>query len=150
MVEKLDLPFPLLSDPVGERAIKPYDVWNEGRHIAKPAVVVITPEGQEAFRRVSGDFADRPAEDDILDVAHRLGLPPTTQEAPRPGRPEPGPRAMPLASLGPYYRGAKFAATALALRVPEVEEQARILIEEVDRYAEATRELRRRLDGGRA
>ena len=150
MVEKLDLPFPLLSDPDGEGAIKPYGVWSEKRRIARPAVVVITPDGLEAARMESSDFADRPPEQEIVDAVRRLGLPPTAQPPPVRGRSEPGPRAMSLAALGPYYRGAKFAAEALALRVPEVREQADRLIEEVERYGEATRELRRRADGGAA
>jgi hypothetical protein len=150
MVEKLDLPFPLLSDPDGEGAVKPYGVWSEGRRIARPAIVVITPDGAEAVRRESSDFADRPPEEEVLEAVRRLRLPPTTQPRPAPGRPEPGPRALSLAFLGPYYRGARFAAEALALRVPEVKEQADRLIEVVERYGEAIRELRRSLDGGAA
>ena len=39
MVEKLGLPFGLLSDPGGEGAIKPYGVWDEGNPFARTAVV---------------------------------------------------------------------------------------------------------------
>lgn len=33
-VEKLRLPFPLLSDPEGTQAIRPYDVWHGGKSSA--------------------------------------------------------------------------------------------------------------------
>ena len=45
MIQKLLLPFRLLSDPEGERAIKRYEVWNEQGRIAIPAVVAVARDG---------------------------------------------------------------------------------------------------------
>ncbi len=45
MVAKLRLPYPLLADPDGERAIKPDGVWHDGQDFARPAVVLVTRAG---------------------------------------------------------------------------------------------------------
>ncbi len=139
MVEKLRLPFPLLSDPGGELAIKPYGVWDEHdpRQIARPAVVVVTPAGEEVFHRLSRDFADRLSEDEAIDVLRGLGLPPTEQAPPRPGSAAPGPKAMPIRAMSPYYRGAKFAVTAMKRRFPATGDDADRYIAQMDRYLAA-------------
>ena len=66
MVEKLLLPFPLLSDPEGQ-VIKAWDVWNDGESIAKPAIFAIRRDGSVAWRYVGRDFADRPTDDELFD-----------------------------------------------------------------------------------
>ncbi len=137
MVDKLGLPFPILSDPAGAAAIRPYDVWDDKGSMAKPAVVVIRPDGTEAFRQLGGDFADRLTEDELVDRLQRLNLPGTTQEAPRPGGSVPGPRAVQLATLPAYFRGAKFAVTAVRGRVPAAKDTAERLLDEYERYLSA-------------
>jgi hypothetical protein len=146
VVARLDLPFPLLSDPGGEQAIQPYDLWNaeERGGIAKPAVVVVGPGGGERFRTVSRDFADRLHEDDVVAAVRELGLPPTTQEPPAAGAPDETRRVLPVEALPVYFRGARFAARAVALRVPDARDEADALIAEVDRYGETVRRLRSR------
>ena len=49
MVEKLDLPFPLLSDPDRSLAIGPFDVVDESdpRDLARPAMIIVDPDGNE-------------------------------------------------------------------------------------------------------
>ena len=59
MVEKLILPFDLLSDPEGS-VIKQYDVWDEGGQIARPALFVVDRAGLVRSHYVGRDFADRP------------------------------------------------------------------------------------------
>jgi hypothetical protein len=144
MVEKLRLPFPLLADGGGEGAIKPYGLWNPEEHggIAVPAVVLVEPDGEEVFRHVARDYADRLGEEELLARVEALGLPAVEQEPPRPGEAESGPRAMPARALSPYFRGAKFAAVALQRRVPEAEAEARALRAEMDRYLEALPRLK--------
>ena len=44
MVEKLDLPFPLLSDPKGE-LIKHLGLWNEQEGVSEPAIVALDMSG---------------------------------------------------------------------------------------------------------
>jgi peroxiredoxin len=66
MVEKLLLPFPLLSDPEG-RVIKEWDVWNENDGgIAKPSIFAIRSEGSIGWAYVGRDFADRPTDDELF------------------------------------------------------------------------------------
>ncbi|MCA1705715.1 MAG: redoxin domain-containing protein, partial [Actinobacteria bacterium] len=55
MTEKLELPFPLLADPGGEGAIKPFGVWDEEGGIARTSLVVLSPAGEEVLRHVGVD-----------------------------------------------------------------------------------------------
>ena len=67
MVEKLLLPFPLLSDGDG-RVIKEWEVWNDGDGgIAKPAIFAIRTDGALAWKYVGRDYADRPTDDELFD-----------------------------------------------------------------------------------
>ena len=118
MVEKLALPFPILSDPNGEGAIKPYDRWDADGAMAKPAIVVVAPDGQEAYRYDGIDFMDRPNDDEVFAALDGLGLPPlATTVSPLPHLlPNPGPRAMKLGDLGPYMRGVRSAMKAMTAR----------------------------------
>lgn len=137
MVAKLRLPFPLLSDPGGGQAIKPYGVWHEGNPFARPAVVIVAPGRRVALHEAGEDFADRVGEDEIIAALSRLGLPPVTQDPPRPGQPEPGPRAVDLAWLPAYLRGGRFAVQALAGRVPAAEGEAEAMTRVYDRFLKA-------------
>jgi len=147
MAEKLALPFPILGDPGGERAIKPYDAWDATGNMAKPAIVAVAPDGREVYRYVGVDFMDRPSDDEILAALDRLGLPviatPPTTVAHLP--PAPGPRAISLPDLAVYLRGVRFAMTAMAGRArdpfdtAEAERTARM----AERYLAAVGATRR-------
>ena len=146
LISKLDLPFPILSDPDRSGAITPFGVADEKdeRIIARPATVIVDSSGSEIFRFVSRDFADRITEDSAVEALAGLGLGPTTQEAPQLGPASPGPRVLPIEHLRPYYRGARFAVIALSRRFPEIDEEAAAYIDELDRYTESVIELYRR------
>ena len=152
MVAKLSLPFPFLSDPDRSLAIRPYGVADEKdeRNIARPAIVVLTPEHREAFRFVSRDFADRLPEDQVLASIQRLKLPATTQEPPEPGQPEPGRRSLSPSNLKIYFRGARFAAQTMGLRhahhSEEIKADSKAYVAEMDRFTEALDWLRARTD----
>ncbi len=139
MIEKLGLPFPLLSDPNRSAAIEPYGTADERdpREIARPVLVVVTPDGEEAVRIEARDFADRPREDEVVERVQDLGLPPVSQEPPVLGPAEPGPKAMSVRALLPYYRGARFAAVALGRRNPDIADQTKAYAAQMDRYHEA-------------
>lgn len=153
MVEKLDLPFPLLSDPDRSLAITPLGVADrkDERNLARPAMILVDPAGEERFRFVSRDFADRLPEDDALAAVTALGLAPTSQPAPTPGVADPGPRAMPLDGLPYYLRGARFAALAMGLRHghhdDSIKDDSKAYVAEMDRYWDAVQALRKRLAG---
>ena len=144
MVEKLRLPFPLLSDPDRTQAIEPFGVADpkDSREIARPSIFVIGPDREVVFAETSRDFADRASEDAAVAALTDLALPPTTPEEIELGPIEPGPRAMPLHAMEPYYRGAKFAVTAMKMRHEEVAEDAAVYIAQMDCYIELVRELR--------
>ena len=70
MVEKLLLPFPLLSDPDG-RVIKDWGVWTDGDGgIARPSIFVVRMDGSIAWQYVGQDFADRPTDDELFGSLH--------------------------------------------------------------------------------
>jgi peroxiredoxin len=67
MVDKLLLPFPLLSDPEG-RVIKEWDVWNDNDGgIAKPSIFAVRRDGSIGWAYVGRDFADRPTDDELFE-----------------------------------------------------------------------------------
>lgn len=150
MIEKLELPFPLLSDPDRSAVIEPWGLADpkDPRELARPAMVVVDADREERFRFVSRDFADRLPEDGVLEAVRALDAGPVTQDPPEPGAPEPGPNAMPLDGLPYYLRGARFAALAMGLRHGHVDESikddSKAYVEEMDRFFKAVNELRRR------
>lgn len=139
MVDKLKLGYPFLSDPDRTLAIEPFDVADprDPREIAIPTSIVLAPGGEEVYRRLSSDFADRPTEEALVQASTELGLSPVTQDRPPAGTPEPGPNAVLVDSLPPYLRGAKFAARAISMRFPEAKESSKAYGAQMDRYVDA-------------
>ena len=67
MVDKLLLPFPLLSDPEG-RVIKDWDVWSDADGgLARPSIFAIKKDGSIVWRYVGVDYADRPTDDQLFE-----------------------------------------------------------------------------------
>jgi peroxiredoxin len=66
MIDKLLLPFSLLSDPDGDRAIKTCGLWDEKGRIAVPSIVVVGADGIIRWSYSGSDFADRPADEELL------------------------------------------------------------------------------------
>lgn len=143
MVEKLALPFPLLSDPEGELAGR-CGVWNEQEGVAEPTIVVLDRSGEVRYAYSGGrDFSDRPPEDEVisaLEEASKDGARPTkngepeirddaAEAAEKTVRPERPP--MKLEQLQPYYLGAYFTSVALKKRLGDNEAG-----EKVDEYRE--------------
>ncbi len=65
MVDKLILPFPLLSDPEGV-VIRQYGIWDEKGEIARPAIFVIGRDKRVLFSFIGEDLADRPGDSELL------------------------------------------------------------------------------------
>lgn len=100
MVDKLALPYPLLSDPDGQEAIKPYGVWHDGQSFARPAVVLLRPDGSEAVRQVGEDFADRLPEEELVEANRADNLPAARNHPPHREPRDPDRRGRPgLAAL---------------------------------------------------
>ncbi len=150
MVEKLSLPFPLLSDPDRSLIIEPMGVAdpNDARNIARPAMILFEPDGPERWRFVSRDYADRLPNDEVLEHVRSLNLPTTAQPAPAVGPSEPGDRAMPFEGLFHYLRGARFAAQAMGLRHKDlgdqIKEDSKAYVAEMDEMLDAIKELTKR------
>jgi peroxiredoxin len=64
LIEKLILPYPLLSEPDGE-VIKRYGVWDEAGQIARPAIFAIDRDRVVRYLYVGRDFADRPGDHEV-------------------------------------------------------------------------------------
>lgn len=145
VVEKLALPFPILSDPDRDQVITPMGFADERdpRQIARPGVAIISPEAEVVYSFVGRDYADRPLEDVVLEELGELGLEATSQRAPELGPIEPGEKAVSYQGLSPYFRGAKFAGLAMRSRHRDLGEDfsgdMQAYIEMIDRYLEALR-----------
>jgi len=143
MVEKLVLPFPLLSDPDGA-VIQRYDVWDGEAKIAVPAIAVIDRSATVSYLYKGHDFADRPGDEAVfeaLDSAFQAqGTPPdetrlrvTAAEA---RRPETERRAVDLDFLVPYYRGAYSVTVVMKGRLAALGSGYREGVRDVSRYQE--------------
>ena len=69
MVDKLLLPFPVLSD-ADATVIEPWGVLNAAeKGIAKPALFLLLPDWSVAYRYVGQDFTDRPTDEELFTAA---------------------------------------------------------------------------------
>lgn len=67
MVEKLLLPFPLLSDPEGA-VIRQWGVWSDGEGgIARPSIFAVRQDGSITWRYAGSDYADRPTDEQLFE-----------------------------------------------------------------------------------
>ncbi len=154
MVERLSLPFTLLSDPEGTLA-KRCDLWNADEGVAVPAIVVVDREGIVRYFYRGRDFADRPGDEEVFGALEEV---PEAGEADGKSEPEirvtadeaetstvrPEKSAMPLEQLVPYYRGVFFATVALKRRFGELRD--RDAFREVDRYQRMVKEYQGAID----
>lgn len=147
MVEKLDLPFPLLSDPRGD-LIRSLGLWNADEGVSEPAIVVLDGTGTVRYLYSGGrDFSERPPREDLLRSLAAVdggGSPPGDEPAVRVGaeeaeaatvRPDKPPIA--LEALKPYYRGAYFSTVAMQKKLGDGEGRGKVdayqgLVEEYD------------------
>lgn len=143
IVEKLALPFPVLSDSDRAEAITPLGFADEKdpRQISRPGTVIIDPDGEIAFSVTGRDYADRPNEDDLLEALEGLGLPATNQDPPELGESQAGEKAMAYEGLPHYFRAAKFAVLAVRGRYRDLSEEfaddTKRYVQMVERYLEA-------------
>jgi peroxiredoxin len=148
MVGKLQLPFPLLSDPEGELA-RLCGLWNEEEGVAVPSVVVIDQSGEVRYLYSGTDIADRPRDEEILAALDGLdsgierltGGPEFQVGATQAGessiRPER--RAMEFDQLIPYYRGVYFTTEILKERFKGWDRAGKQAFEELDTFQQMVR-----------
>jgi hypothetical protein len=144
MVEKLDLPFPLLSDPRGE-FIKRLGLWNDEEGVSEPAIVALDKAGTVQYLYSGGtDFADRPQEESLLYILDRVGsdgeyaggepdiqisVEEAEKETVRPDRP-----TLALEQLQPYYRGVYFATVSMNKKLADEGLQGESIAKRVNDY----------------
>jgi hypothetical protein len=130
MVEKLSLPFPLLSDPRGD-LIKRLGLWNDEEGVSEPAIVALDGAGTVRYLYSGGtDFADRPQEESLLYILDKVGgdgegygagepdirisSGEAEEETVRPEKP-----IITLEQLRPYYQGVYFATVSMQKKLAE-------------------------------
>jgi hypothetical protein len=140
MTEKLELPFPLLSDPDGEGAIRPYGLWDEAGSISRVGTLLLAPDGREVFRHAGVDYADRATEEEILDAVRTLGLAPRepVSGVHAHAAPEPSDEAETRHELAVYMRGVRSSSKVLYQRTAD--EDARRVWVMAQRYFAALSE----------
>jgi peroxiredoxin len=73
MVDKLLLPFPILSD-AESRVIGEWGVLNAAEHdIAKPAIFCIRRDGTIAYEYIGVDYTDRPTDEELFAAVSEVG-----------------------------------------------------------------------------
>jgi hypothetical protein len=145
MVEKLALPFPLLSDPRGE-LIKRCGLWNDEEGVSEPAIVALDKSGTVQYLYSGGtDFADRPQEESLLYILDRVDgdgeygvdepdIQISAEEAENETvRPDDKP-AMTLEQLQPYYRGVYFATVSMKKKLADEGLQGESIAKRVNDY----------------
>lgn len=141
MVEKLLLPFSILSDPSGD-IIKAYDLWNPVKHESHPAILVFDEAGVVRYAYYGRDFMDRPGDslvfealgvDSIYLDANGIA---TASKKRSPSIGDPIRRAVTLDQLIVAYRMSLHASGALKLRIAGLGTEHRPAANEVRRFQE--------------
>lgn len=117
-----------VADPGGERYLRALDLFDpdERDGIARPAMLVLAPDGSEAYRYRGRDFADRTTDAEVLAAVEGLGLDPIEPPAGGPVAdvpPDLG-RFFRPDHLVPYFKGNRFGAAAIGGRLDDREARA--------------------------
>jgi len=155
MVGKLQLPFPLLSDPEGELT-RLFGLWDTKEGVALPSVVIVDQSGEVHYLYKGSDFADRPTDDEVF--AGLRGLESRIERLT--GGPEfhvgaaqaressvrPDEHAMELEELTTYYRGVLFTTIFLKERFEGWGRSGRRAFKELDAFQQMVRHYTKALD----
>ena len=155
MVGKLQLPFPLLSDPEGELA-RLFGVWDAKEGVALPSIVVVDQSGEVRYLYKGTDFADRPTDDEVFaglrgleSRIERLTGGPEFQVGAAQARESsvrPNESAMELEQLTTYYRGVLFTTIFLKGRFEGWGRSGRRAFKELDALQQMVRHYIKVLD----
>jgi hypothetical protein len=150
MVDKLELPFHLLSDPQGE-LIKRLGLWNKEEGVSEPAIVALNKSAMVQYLYSGGtDFSDRPPEESLLEILDgiqsdgeadesepeiRVSAEEAENKTVRPDRP-----AMTLEQLQPIYLGAYYATVAMKKKFKDLGSEGRAASKKVSDYQKLVNE----------
>ena len=117
-----------VADPDRSLMLEPLGLVDpdDERRIALPAMIVIDPDGNEAYRYVGRDFADRTTDEAVYGALEALELDPIDPPAGGPVADVPDDlgRFFAPASMVPYFKGNRFAAVAIGGRTNDPELRA--------------------------
>jgi peroxiredoxin len=155
MVGKLQLPFPLLSDPEGELA-RMFGLWDAGEGVALPSIVVVDQSGEVRYLYRGSDFADRPTDDEVFaglrglesrierltgGSEFQVGAAQARETSVRPNE-----GAMDLDQLTTYYRGVLFTTALFKERFEGWGRSGRRAFKELDAFQQLARHYSKALD----
>jgi len=155
MVGKLQLPFPLLSDPEGELA-RHFGLWDADEGLAVPSVIVVDQSGEVRYLYKGSDFADRPTDDEVFAALKgfdgrieritggpemQLGATRARERSVRPDK-----RPMELEELTSYYEGVLRTILILQERFGGWGRSGKRAFKEVDAYQQMVRRYIQAID----
>ena len=155
LVGKLQLPFPLLSDPEGELA-RLFGLWDAEGGVALPSVVVVDQSSEVRYLFRGTDFADRPSDDEVLSSLRGLesgieritggpeiqvNAPQAREETVRPDEP-----VMDLDELATYYQGVLLTTTLFKDRFEVWGRSGRRAFDEIDAFHQMASHYRKAID----
>jgi hypothetical protein len=112
-----------VSDPDRSNIIEPLGLVDpdDDRNIARPAMLVIDPDGNEVYRYVGRDFADRTTDHEVYAALESLGLDAIDPPAGGPVGvvPDDLRRYFRPDHLVPYFKGNRFGAAAIGRRTDD-------------------------------
>lgn len=114
------LPYYVVDDTDGTKALRALDLWNAEEHggIAAVGTVIFNTDGEEVWRTIGRDVADRPDHETLLHVLEQLRLPardPLPSLSPPAGRG--GPEAFPAWAFEPYFQAVRVTTGSLRDRM---------------------------------
>lgn len=112
--------FTYVSDPGGENYLKPLGVFDpvERDGIAIPSMIVVSPDGEELYRSVAADAADRSEVEGLFEALAEAGFETVDQGPGGPQAPEPTDLSGFFAPsrLNAYFTGGEYACSAIMMR----------------------------------
>lgn len=120
LIARWALPYYVIDDADGTKALRELDLWNAEEHggIAAIGTVIFNADGEEVWRTIGRDVADRPDHDTLLRILETFGLP-ALHAPPSLSTPEGdgGPEAFPTWAFEPYFQAVRVTTGSLRGRM---------------------------------
>jgi peroxiredoxin len=155
LVGKLQLPFPLLSDPEGNLA-RLFGLWDADDGVALPSVIIIEQSGEVRYLYKGNDLADRPTDEEVFSGLQGLesrierltggpefqvGAAQASERTVRPDEP-----VMELDQLATYYQGVLLTTILFKDRFEVWGRSGRNAFNEIDAFQQMVRHYMKAID----
>ena len=155
LVGKLQLPFPLLSDPEGDLA-RLFGLWDADDGVALPSVIIIEQSGEVRYLYRGNDLADRPTDEEIFaglqglesrierltgGPEFQVGAAQASERTVRPDEP-----VMELDQLATYYQGVLLTTILFKDRFEVWGRSGRNAFNEIDAFQQMVRHYMKAID----